>query len=96
MAYPGSPASSWLVPWKNVTMQTAAKKSGTESLHLMRASAKEADIASASIPATLAALQVNPDTGLTRAEVDLRRKAHGYNETAERKEHPALSFLTLL
>jgi H+-transporting ATPase len=42
---------------------------------------------------TLAALHVNPETGLTRAEVDARRKAHGYNEVAEQKRHPALEFL---
>ncbi|HWX18488.1 MAG TPA: hypothetical protein VN578_01155 [Candidatus Binatia bacterium] len=29
------------------------------------------DIASASVPDTLAALQVNPDIGLARAEVDV-------------------------
>jgi H+-transporting ATPase len=52
------------------------------------------DIASASVPDTLTALRVNPDTGLTRAEVDLRRKAHGYNEVAEQKEHPILRFLS--
>jgi H+-transporting ATPase len=50
-------------------------------------------IASASVPDTLKALAVNPDTGLTRAEVDIRRKAHGYNEVAETKEHPILRFL---
>jgi H+-transporting ATPase len=39
----------------------------------------------ASVPDTLAALHVNPDTGLTHAEVDVRRKEHGYNEVAEKK-----------
>ena len=51
------------------------------------------DIASASVPDTLAALHVNPDTGLTHAEVDARRKEHGYNEVAEQKGHPVLTFL---
>src|SRR5579864_966346 len=51
------------------------------------------DIASASVPDTLAALHVNPDTGLTQAEVGVSRKANGYNEVAERKGHPALKFL---
>src|SRR5580704_6301399 len=55
--------------------------------------AKLPDIASASVPDTLAALHVNPDTGLTPAEVDLRRMAHGYNEVAEKKEHPVFSLL---
>ena len=57
------------------------------------ASEKPPDIASASLPDTLAALHVNPDIGLTRAEVDLRRKTHGYNEVAEKKTHPVLMFL---
>ena len=42
---------------------------------------------------TLAALHVEATTGLTRAEVDTRRKEHGYNEVAEQKPHPALVFL---
>jgi plasma-membrane proton-efflux P-type ATPase len=36
---------------------------------------------------------VNPDTGLTRAEVESRRAESGYNEVAEKKEHPLLGFL---
>ena len=55
--------------------------------------AKPPDFASASVPDTLATLHVNPDTGLTRAEVDVRRKEHGYNEVAEKKGHPVLMFL---
>lgn len=51
------------------------------------------NVATASIPDTLAALHVNPDTGLTHAEVDTQRKKHGYNEVAERKAHPALEFM---
>jgi H+-transporting ATPase len=53
----------------------------------------QSDIASASIPATLAALNTNADTGLARAEVDERRKTHGYNEVAEKKTHPIRQFL---
>jgi magnesium-transporting ATPase (P-type) len=55
--------------------------------------AKPPDIASASVPNTLAALQVNPDIGLTHTEVDVRRKENGYNEVAEKKGHPVLMFL---
>jgi magnesium-transporting ATPase (P-type) len=51
------------------------------------------DIAIASIPDTLAALRVDPATGLTRAEVDTRRKDHGYNEVAELRGHPVRTFL---
>ena len=54
---------------------------------------KAPEIASASVPDTLAALHVNPETGLTHGEVDTRRKEHGYNEVAEQKEHPVLKFL---
>jgi H+-transporting ATPase len=41
----------------------------------------------------LATLNVNPDTGLTHAVVDNRRKESGYNEVAEKKGHPVLKFL---
>jgi H+-transporting ATPase len=51
------------------------------------------DIASMSIPETLAALQVNPDTGLTSAKVEVSRKEYGYNEVAPEKQHPVLNFL---
>ena len=44
-------------------------------------------------PDAHAALHVNSDTGLTRAEVGARRKEHGYNEVAEQKGHPVLKFL---
>ncbi|OIQ98000.1 putative cation-transporting ATPase F [mine drainage metagenome] len=50
-------------------------------------------IASASIPDTLATLKVDPAAGLSSAEVDSRRKEHGYNEVAEQKGHPLLKFL---
>lgn len=59
----------------------------------MPETAKSSDLASASVPDTLAALDVNPETGLTGAEVDARRQAHGYNEVVERKGHPVLMFL---
>jgi plasma-membrane proton-efflux P-type ATPase len=57
------------------------------------ADTKPPEIASASVPDTLAALQVNPDTGLTPTDVDVRRKEHGFNEVAEQKAHPLLMFL---
>jgi plasma-membrane proton-efflux P-type ATPase len=59
----------------------------------MPATAKVPDTVSASVPETLTTLRVNPETGLTRAEVSVRRKEHGYNEVAERKDHPVLKFL---
>ena len=36
---------------------------------------------------------MNSETGLTGAEVDARRQAHGYNEVAAEKAHPILAFL---
>src|ERR1035437_5398581 len=57
------------------------------------AGAKPPDIASPPVPETLATLRVNPDTGLAHAEVDTRRKEHGYNEVAVQKEHPVRIFL---
>ena len=44
-------------------------------------------------PTRSSQLKVNPDIGLTRAEVDARRKEHGYNEVAEKKAHPVRKFL---
>src|ERR1700689_3945812 len=52
-----------------------------------------APMAAASVTDTLAALQVNPDTGLTQVEVETRRKQHGFNEVVQQKEHPVLGFL---
>ena len=59
----------------------------------MPATIKIPDIPSASVPDTLAALDVNPATGLTPAEVDIRWKEHGYNEAAGQKYHPARNLL---
>jgi H+-transporting ATPase len=56
-------------------------------------SSKAPDIASFPIPDTLVALKVNPETGLSDSEVEARRKEHGYNEVAEKKEHPVWAFL---
>ena len=74
-------------------MQTAIKKPGVESPSSKPVNTKPPDIASASILDTLATLHVNPDTGLTHTEVDIRRKENGYNEVAEKKGHPVLMFL---
>jgi plasma-membrane proton-efflux P-type ATPase len=74
-------------------MRTTPNISETAPAPSKSADAKPPDIASASVPDTLAALHVNPDTGLTPAEVDVRRKEHGYNEVAEEKGHPVLIFL---
>jgi plasma-membrane proton-efflux P-type ATPase len=50
------------------------------------------DLGSASATEALAALKVNPELGLTLLEVELRRKAYGYNEAAREISHPLLRF----
>ena len=74
-------------------MPTTPNKSEAGPAPAKPADAKPPDIASASVPDTLAALKVKPDTGLAHAEVDVRRKEHGYNEVAVQKEHPVRKFL---
>ncbi len=59
----------------------------------MPAPLKIPGIASASVPDTLTALNVNPATGLTPAEVGARWKEYGYNEVAGKKYHPARNLL---
>ena len=55
--------------------------------------AKAPDIASASVPDTLARLQVDAETGLTSVEAVSRLKQHGANEVVIQKGHPVLAFL---
>src|ERR1035437_6936749 len=74
-------------------MATTPKKSEAGPAPLKPANTKPPDIAPASVPDARAALHVNPDTGLAHAEVDVRRKEHGYNEVAQTKGHPVLKFL---
>src|ERR1035438_8232441 len=76
-----------------ITMQTVTKKHIVESPTSKPPTGKAPEIASASVPDTLASLKVNPETGLARAEVDVRRKQNGYNEVAETRGHPALKFV---
>jgi hypothetical protein len=73
-------------------MVAARMESDAELVTSKPANTKPPDIASASVPDALTALNVNPDTGLTEAEVGVRRKQHGYNEVAEKKSHPVLAF----
>lgn len=74
-------------------MQSNPNKSQAEPALSKPANAKPPDIAFASVPDTLGTLRVNPETGLARAEVDVRRKQKGYNEVAEKKGRPLLVFL---
>jgi len=54
---------------------------------------RESELSSASVSEVVAILHVNPDTGLSRHDVDVLLKEHGYNEVAEQKGHPVLAFL---
>ena len=74
-------------------MQPTANKSQCKPAPAKPDETKPPEIASASVPDTLASLKVNPETGLAHAEVDVRRKQNGYNEVAETKGHPVLKFL---
>lgn len=74
-------------------MPATPNKSGAEPTPSKPEAAAPPGIAAASVPDTLAMLHVNPDTGLTHAEVDGRRAENGYNEVAEKKGHPFLKFL---
>ena len=74
-------------------MPTVTKKSGVEHPRSLPSTGKGHDIAPVPVPDTLVALQVNPETGLTHAEVDARRTEHGYNEVPEQQGHPVLRFL---
>jgi H+-transporting ATPase len=74
-------------------MPTTPTESESGPAPLKPVDAKPPDIATASVPDTLAKLQVNPETGLSLVEVEARRKEHGYNEVAEKKGHPVLKFL---
>src|SRR5664280_127500 len=74
-------------------MPTAPSKCEAKPARSKPANGKPPDIASASLPDALATLRVNPDTGLTHADVEIRWKEHGYNEVAATKGHPVLKFL---
>jgi H+-transporting ATPase len=74
------------------TMRTTLKKSEAEPAPSTAPNGTVSDIASASVPVTLARLHVNPEAGLTQTEVDTRRTEHGYNEVAEQRRHPVLLF----
>lgn len=69
------------------------EESGGEPSRVASAIAEGPKIASASVPDSLAALHVDPDAGLSQAEVEVRRKEHGYNEVAEGKRRPIVAFL---
>jgi magnesium-transporting ATPase (P-type) len=75
------------------TVRTTPSKPEAEPAPSKPTTGKAPDIASVPVPDTLAALHVNPETGLTHAEVEVRQKEHGYNEVAEQKGHPVLIFL---
>jgi plasma-membrane proton-efflux P-type ATPase len=74
-------------------MQTTTKDAAAEGSPAQPARAKAPEAAAVPDPDPLATLHVNAGAGLTRAEVDTRRKEQGFNEVAEHKPHPTLVFL---
>ena len=74
-------------------MGTTPNRSEAGPAALQPANTTPPDIASASVPDTLSMLKVNPDVGLAQADVNDRRKEHGYNEVTEQHRHPFLKFL---
>jgi H+-transporting ATPase len=74
-------------------MQTTADRSEARPEPANPTDAKPPDIAVASVSDALAALKVNPETGLTHAEADVRRNEHGFNEVVEQRQHPVMQFL---
>ena len=74
-------------------MQSVTKISEGKGPADKPAAATAPDIAVVPVPDTLAALHVDPETGLPSAEVESRRKEHGYNEVTEHKGHPLSDFL---
>jgi len=65
----------------------------TEALSSEATAKQTTDLPTASIPDTLAALHANPDSGLPPLDVQSRRQKYGYNEVAEKKDHPVRQFL---
>ena len=74
-------------------MPKAPEESSRNAPPLTPGNGKQPDIATVSVPDTLAALKVDAEKGLTSAEVEARRKEHGYNEVATQAEHPVRKFL---
>jgi len=74
-------------------MQVTKDKSKAGAPPSVPGAAAPADLGAASIPDALKSLNVNPDIGLTPAEVDARRTSFGYNEVADKKQHPIRKFL---
>ena len=74
-------------------MRTTPNKSEAEPAPSKPANAKPPDIASASVPDTLAALHVNPDTGLTRRGGGRPPEGARLQRSGRKKGHPVLKFL---
>ena len=60
-------------------MQSFSNTTEAEQVPSKPATTRPPDIAFASVLDLLATLRVNPDTGLTQAEVDVRREEHGWS-----------------
>ena len=79
---------------EDIHIQPSIKIPRSDSSQSKPANIKPSDLGSASVPDALAALGVNADSGLTPAEVEIRRVQNGFNEVTEKKKHQALVFLS--
>ena len=74
-------------------MRTILGKSEDKLGTAKKAGAELPDIATATVDDTLTRLKVNPESGLSYSEIDVRRKDFGFNEVLEQKKHPFIRFL---
>ena len=73
---------------RSKTIKTKMKHISNKVVH-----DKASFLVSKSIPETFEALETNPDSGLSQAQVEERIEQLGYNEVIEKKGSPILSFL---
>ena len=74
-------------------MPTSKTEHPSKTKPIKKGSPAPPEIAALSVPELLAKLNVNPESGLSKADVDLRRVKSGANEVAEVKAHPLKQFL---
>ena len=60
---------------------------------LVTPSAKAPAVTAAPDPDSLSTPRTNPETGLSKTEVDARREVSGWNEVSVKPGHPVLDFL---
>ena len=69
------------------------KKAAKVNMVSLKSAQEAPDFVTSSITQILSFLRVNPDSGLTLAEIDLRRQEYGFNEVQEKRKKPVLAFI---